>query len=392
MEKIKNRVKGITLIALVVTIIVLLILAGVAISLTIGSNGIFTRAENAVDIWKEASENEEKELQNAEDFIDQYTNNKEDIKVSDVIGGDKFDTTTTIKDESGDDITIPGGFGIADDSGIDIDDGIVIEDEKENQFVWVPVENINNMIKTETVPLNKVQISTNKYSILRIIDSNKQNYGTVKPGDTSSVREPDVLSDYDTKSENINTILEKDGTIEDLAQEFVNEYTNMVKSIEKYNGFYIGRYELTGSLEDPREKSGQVLTSGNWYELYNSCKKIVNTNYAKTSMIYGCQWDEVCNWLKDEYNTDTDSSSWGNYNAVINTGTDSNYEAKKIYDLAGNYCEWTQEAHGDLSRVTRDPYTIDGSGQKVAASRFIVAPQSGFSLTTRATLYLKISD
>ena len=99
----------------------LLILASVAISLTIGSNGIFTRAENAVDIWKEASENEEKELQNAEDFIDQYTNNKEDIKVSDVIGGDKFDTTTTIKDESGDDITIPGGFGIADDSGIEIE-------------------------------------------------------------------------------------------------------------------------------------------------------------------------------------------------------------------------------------------------------------------------------
>ena len=48
LKKIKKQVKGITLIALVVTIIVLLILAGVAISLTIGNNGIFTRAQIAV--------------------------------------------------------------------------------------------------------------------------------------------------------------------------------------------------------------------------------------------------------------------------------------------------------------------------------------------------------
>ena len=45
--KFKNNVKGITLIALVVTIIVLLILAGVAINLTIGDNGIITRAQQA---------------------------------------------------------------------------------------------------------------------------------------------------------------------------------------------------------------------------------------------------------------------------------------------------------------------------------------------------------
>ena len=42
-----NRPNGITLIALVITIVVLIILAGVAINLTIGENGIFTRAENS---------------------------------------------------------------------------------------------------------------------------------------------------------------------------------------------------------------------------------------------------------------------------------------------------------------------------------------------------------
>ena len=49
LEKIKKQVQGITLIALVVTVIVLLILAGVAINLTVGDNGLFKRAQNAAD-------------------------------------------------------------------------------------------------------------------------------------------------------------------------------------------------------------------------------------------------------------------------------------------------------------------------------------------------------
>ena len=61
-QAIKEQVKGITLIALVVTIIVLLILAGVAISLTIGSNGIFTRAQTAVIVNENASVYEQLQL------------------------------------------------------------------------------------------------------------------------------------------------------------------------------------------------------------------------------------------------------------------------------------------------------------------------------------------
>ena len=73
LKKIKKDIKGITLIALVVTIIVLLILAAVAINLTIGSNGIFTRAENAVDKYEEASTNEEKELNSVAEYLDGIT-------------------------------------------------------------------------------------------------------------------------------------------------------------------------------------------------------------------------------------------------------------------------------------------------------------------------------
>ena len=62
--------RGITLIALVVTIIVLLILAGVAITLSIGENGIFKRAGQAADAWENATKNEEKEMDGASDIID----------------------------------------------------------------------------------------------------------------------------------------------------------------------------------------------------------------------------------------------------------------------------------------------------------------------------------
>ena len=70
-----KKESGITLVALVVTIIVLLILAGVAISLTIGNNGIFTRAQNATKIWNEATKNEQKEMDNFNQTYDQVLQN-----------------------------------------------------------------------------------------------------------------------------------------------------------------------------------------------------------------------------------------------------------------------------------------------------------------------------
>ena len=50
MEKLKNNRQGITLIALVITIIVLLILAGVSIAMLTGDNGIITQAQKCNDV------------------------------------------------------------------------------------------------------------------------------------------------------------------------------------------------------------------------------------------------------------------------------------------------------------------------------------------------------
>ena len=65
-----KKENGITLVALVVTIIVLLILAGVAISLTIGNNGLFIRAQDAAEKWGEGEENTYKAMNEAVDVYD----------------------------------------------------------------------------------------------------------------------------------------------------------------------------------------------------------------------------------------------------------------------------------------------------------------------------------
>ena len=72
MMKIKRNVQGITLIALVVTIIVLLILAGIAINLTIGQNGIFSRAQKSVNTWRNAETNEQLAMGELEKWMANY--------------------------------------------------------------------------------------------------------------------------------------------------------------------------------------------------------------------------------------------------------------------------------------------------------------------------------
>lgn len=75
-----KKESGITLVALVVTIIVLLILAGVAISLTIGENGIFTRAQNATKKWDEGEAQEETEMNT---FTNTYDNLLQNLGLAD---------------------------------------------------------------------------------------------------------------------------------------------------------------------------------------------------------------------------------------------------------------------------------------------------------------------
>ena len=72
-EELKYGKKGITLISLVVTIIVLLILAGITISMLFGENGLLNRATDATEEYSKAEAKEKVELLLSEYVIDKAT-------------------------------------------------------------------------------------------------------------------------------------------------------------------------------------------------------------------------------------------------------------------------------------------------------------------------------
>ena len=146
LKEFKRGVKGITLLALVVTIIIMLILAGITLNLTIGNNGIFKRAENARDTWEIAQSKEQSEMDKAADFIERYENENRPLNS---VNGEET-SNSIVYDKYGNKVVVPAGFKIINPED-DVTKGIVIEDVNANgsteytkgsQFVWIPVGNV----------------------------------------------------------------------------------------------------------------------------------------------------------------------------------------------------------------------------------------------------------
>ena len=164
--------KGITLVALVVTIVVLLILAGVSINLVLGNNGIIAKAKDAETKSAEASQNDLKGMSDLEDEMDKQlgtcdplkkipTKTLEEAKVDFV----KEKTKVEFSDGN---VIIPEGFKIADVPASKVQDGVVIEDKDRNQFVWVPVATIADYKRTAystNVATEETDTATNSIKI-----------------------------------------------------------------------------------------------------------------------------------------------------------------------------------------------------------------------------------
>ena len=378
---------------MVVTIVVLLILAGVSISLVLDKNGIIEKSKDARREYGQAKANEQEDLSNLSDMIDEATG-----KVAKIDVNTKASKNGTINGEEGnsnnptipknyipiDTATSTWGDGSTAPSQDSVNHGLVIKDEKNNEWVWVPVDKgtLATMYeessdeKTLCGTIGETAVKTKLYSKSITIgkDSNTKTITRTEPGITNA-REPDLVvssgSGYDATY--YKTILGKNGTKEELAQLFVDEYKEMIESIQKYGGFYIGRYELS---EAGVQKNQPTLVKTNWYNLYKKCKSLNASDKVKTGMIWGCQWDVTCDFIanKGEQKSITDSRTWGNYNdsegdakvIVTENGTETNkygtyqntgyseyWKANNIYDLAGNFWEWTQEAIGTGLRAAR---------------------------------------
>ena len=406
-HKEKNIVKkqtGITLIALVITIIVLLILAGVSIAMLTGNNGILTQAKLAKENTQTAKEQEEKGL----DKINSYINEK------------------TIKDNytdiNGDKATVPEGFTVDEKENI-ISKGLVVHgpdkvnDDKGSEFVWVPVPDINSMSQCSiadgscNLQLEDGVLKCTTHNSKDIVGKLYATEAGEKFGTENKtynvdrgLREPAIVKSFDNNA-NFNTI----GV---TLPEMQENYKNMATSVARYGGFYVGRYETslsnatassagTGGTAQSKQRviptSAKNSETSNWYGLYSKQDKTYTgtNNSVESSMIWGSQYDRILNWVKEGKNEKekskiTNTSLGNNSGGIVTTTGNSKYSndsINNIRDLGGNLIEWTLEAYGTDSRVRRGGIYFSSGSPSCRNSGNPDNTYSGYG--SRLTLYIK---
>ena len=349
------------------------------------------------------------------------------------------------EDASGDKVPVPNGYVGSSVAGEnEIDTGYVIYEGEEavtdsnvadaqknrNQYVWVPVPDISKFYGTDANGKKWGKIYTFSSSTSSGYDeiTGTQPYnwsesnGVMTISSKTNYREPDVVAKYSSTGYDMDSRLKTLGIGAKTTHEFLNqlekEFNNMVASVEKYGGFYIGRYE-TGNINQDTpviQKGNTNISSQTWYNMYKRCKNIkgANTN-VETGMIWGNQWDRTLMWLietgsKTKEQIADDSTSWGNYyNATfeyvnssgstatknegsstrIPTGSAEYTKANNIYDLAGNVRDWTMEAYSTYDRVFRGGYYYDFGDDVPADNRSGYYPASYNVYGCRSALYIK---
>ena len=420
MKKAKERIKtkkfkgesGITLIALVVTIVVLLILAGITISLVFSENGIIAKAREAAEKTNQAVINEQEQMNEVGTIIDNMLNGigestppkPEGPEMPEGWDGNKVNAV-----ESADKVVVPVPKGYTASSVATenkVSEGFVIyentngEDKKEevndnnkdtarttrNQFVWVPVANPSEMYGTDKDGKKWGKLYEFSASGITPLNWTEQD-GVMSITATSgsdSYREPDVV---DSDSSNSITI-----------SQLETEFNDMITSVEKYGGFYIGRYE-TGNLSQEKAtvvKNNTDIGNQTWYSMYKKAKGIAVNNNVTSSMIWGSQWDATMRWMYNSGNEEKkkytyDSRGKGNYSSdsPIATGSIEAYAVNNIYDMAGNVSDWTIEAYSTVLRVTRGGnYSDDGSNGPASVRRSSNPTNSIDNYGFRVALYM----
>ena len=443
MKKLKTK-NGITLIALVITIIVMLILVAVTISMAI-NGGLFEKAGKATGDTKNAMDAEQQLADGriqidgkVYESIDDYLAGKEAV-----LDYDKTKTNDdgTLKsnakyESDGKTAIIPKGFKIIEDTEgkKSIDAGLVIQDSAGNEFVWVPVTVEGTTDAEKEANFEKIRKDGYNNGLLQTYVSNGR------------VAEPFAKGYTDGK-----------GTEE------VKDYQEMRTSVIKNGGFYIGRYEAGVEGDTPRtDKANETSTmvvqrdkfpynyvgwgsSMSNYEgniTYDSKNQGHGALYLSKHMYdgkdvgviptlcYGIQWDATLAFIGDE-NYNKDSTKKGNYynNAwtinretakyttspssdttwtsisaeenktktktasegiLLTTGASEDFKTKNIYDLAGNVWEKTNEANSTTYRAVRGGYYCHNGTYNPASVRDNNNPlKCGLYVGFRPALYIK---
>ena len=368
--KIKQE-KGITLIALVVTIVVLLILAGVSVNAIFSENGIIKRAKDAQNKMDQAAENDQKGINELSNWLDSKINGNSGGNTTggNTTGGDDTSTTqkistlvgkvvdknTKAEDAYGNKITIPKGFKVvahgtvagsatytySGDNIPAVQDGIVIENGTDgNQFVWVPVGTIKNKNNTTNT------ITLGRYSSFTATN------GVYTPAQVASVENCTQEVTINTNYKELSVFRAGNSATDSTAQNATaRNLEEFISTTLANGGYYIARFEASGTASKVTSKYDQTvlrnITQPNAAkaarEMYGEIKENNKLVYA-SDLVNSYAWDTAIIFIQT-YSTETDASSYASQNkstSFANTGK-SNDKYCNIFDMSGNAYEWTTE-------------------------------------------------
>ena len=337
-----KNIKGITLIALVITIIILLILAGVSIAMLTGNNGILTQAKLAKENTALAKQDEENKLANNNEYINE--------QLGKVVPGKRVLETEkdNYVDSNGDKATVPAGFTvskIAEEQKVA--EGLVIYDIPEEELA-----NVDWTTKNDDGAYN-VQTLYNQFVWIPVASEEEYqrdfyypSYYYINDVWVSSERTPQnsVFTDVDY----LPTEIELKGDNSAIANEIAER-----TAVLKYNGFYIRRYE-TGEENGLAISKQSVITYNNKtqteFKLIGKNMYGASSTYVKSAMCSGIQWDMAMKFIDGK--TDGENNIY--YVKVFNPnrhrpsgkekcGKNIADKVQNIYDLEGNCVEYIAE-------------------------------------------------
>mgnify|MGYP002797940605 FL=1 len=372
--------QGITLVALVVTIVVLLILAGVSLNLVLGENGIISKAREASTKTVQAQQNSEIEM----NLLEQELAN------------------ATKEPDPAEGVKMPTGFyyvGGTKTSGIVISDNVNDKDKYKNkavvgtdllgnQYVWIPCTTDNTS-------------SDLQYT--------RTEWGVEEDGDDNSraIKDELTLTDASVTYSDADTA---NGINADVSKEIVAQIKAEKASVAQYGGYYIGRYEVGKNGDTAVVKYNQTpYASITWSTAYGLAKKIITNSEVNSYLCSSYAWDTAVNFIQNNstaknYATSIEGFN-GNWNpqAVkdpsgnvikpagtsqqLNTGLTTQF--CNIFDMGGNEAEFTTELNPGTSEtvVLRGGfyYNSNPAGYRWDSGSGNAYIDHGF----RATLFLK---
>ena len=339
-----KEMKGITLVALVVTIVVLLILAGVSINTVLGDDGIIKKAKEETEKTAAAQEKEMIER----NLLEQELENSL--------------ATPTPKPQPTDGVKIPAGFyyvGGTKTSGIVISDNVNDKDKYKNkavvgtdllgnQYVWIPCTTDNTS-------------SDLQYT--------RTEWGVEVDGNSRAIKDELTLTDASVTYSDADTA---NGINADVSKEIVAQIKAEKTSVAQYGGYYIGRYEVGRNSDTAVVKYNQTpYASITWSTAYGLAKKIITNSEATSYLCSSYAWDTAVNFIQNNstaknYATSIEGFN-GNWNPQevkdpsgnvikpagtsqqLNTGLTTQF--CNIFDMGGNEAEFTTESNPGTSET-----------------------------------------